>query len=381
MNGIRITIEDGTYNRESVSGEFTAIGPVKRGRKGLFVTVPGRDLGVVDAPDRACRILLTDDEGVALRDGPLATAFLTDKQVTEKVEQAEDKMVHTEESDEKDLQRMREMFEVMEEMMWAMTEGHIKGLVAFGPPGVGKSYEIVNGLNQASLDCSLSDEPPRHKVFSGFMTPVHLYKALWSCKEPGQIAVFDDCDNVLAEPDSLNMLKVALDTTENRWLSYNAESYMLKEEEIDSTFQFKGGIVFITNIDFENFRGKIHDHLQAIISRCHYLDLAINTKRDKLLWMKEVTLKKGMLQRKGLTLVQAQEIIDFIEENLDEMRELSLRMVLKIADLRRIDFKDSKYDWRAKARVTCMTRSGSGYLARQLSEAKAKRLEVHKVGG
>jgi len=267
------------------------------------------------------------------------------------------KTMNLSKADEMALSRMREMFNILNEMGYDMAEGHIKGMIVYGPPGVGKSYGIIKAFEDASFERCLSDNPLEISVKTGFMTPVHLYKALWENKDPDQIVVFDDCDNILNDADSLNMLKAALDTTGERIISYNAESHMLRYEGIDSSFSFKGSIVFITNIDFDNARGKIHDHLQAIISRCHYLDLTINTKRDKFLWMREVALNKGMLAKKGIPEDQAHEIIDFIEENINDMRELSLRMVLKIADLRLSS--EGEYSWQQKARVSCMKQSKS----------------------
>ena len=44
------------------------------------------------------------------------------------------------------------------------------------------------------------------------------------------------------------------------------------------------------------------------------------------------------------------EIIDFMTENQDICREISLRMVLKIADLRKMDSEN----WMSLARTTCM---------------------------
>jgi hypothetical protein len=48
---------------------------------------------------------------------------------------------------------------------------------------------------------------------------------------------------------------------------------------------------------------------------------------------------------------QEQELIDFIWEHRDNLNEISLRMVTKIADL----IKMSK-DWKMLARATCMKR-------------------------
>jgi hypothetical protein len=47
------------------------------------------------------------------------------------------------------------------------------------------------------------------------------------------------------------------------------------------------------------------------------------------------------------------EVIDFVDTNKKLLRELSLRTVLKIADLR----KSMPANWRAVAEVTCMRRS------------------------
>ncbi len=370
MDSIRITIKDGRYSKDEVCGEFTALGPVKRGTKGWFVAVPGGELGINGDPMRACRVLLNEAEAMQLKDGPLGRAFMTE---AEMIDQAEEEVVHTPESDEATLHRLREMFGIMNEMGWSMSEGKIKGLIVFGPPGVGKSWGLIKAMEQASLDRELADLPLRHTVYSGYMTTLHLYKALWETREPGQVAIFDDCDNVLADPDSLNLLKTSLDTTDKRTLSYHAESRLLEAESIDNRFDFNGGIAFITNTDFEHSRGKIHDHLQAIISRCHYLDLTIDTAHDKFLWMKEVTLKQNMLRRKGLSIEEAHEIIDFIEENLGQMRELSLRMVLKIADLRKTD--SERYDWRTKARVTCMKRDHRSLIARAFGDTSLDTFE------
>ena len=47
------------------------------------------------------------------------------------------------------------------------------------------------------------------------------------------------------------------------------------------------------------------------------------------------------------------EIIQFIKDNKKKLRELSLRMVLKLADLK----KSMPSNWRAVAEVTCMRRA------------------------
>ena len=93
----------------------------------------------------------------------------------------------------------------------------------------------------------------------------------------------------------------------------------------------------------------MRDHLEALESRCHYLDLTIDTEREKILRIKQI-VSDGMLDKYELSTEAKQEVVDFIDANKSNLRELSLRMVLKIADLR-VSFADR---WQAMARVTCM---------------------------
>ena len=115
-------------------------------------------------------------------------------------------------------------------------------------------------------------------------------------------------------------------------------------------FDFNGGCIFITNIKFDNVRSKtLRDHLEALESRCHYLDLTIDTEREKMLRIRQI-VGDGMLNRYDFADGAQETIIDFIDVNRKRMRELSLRMVLKVADL----YKSMPNEWQDVARVTCM---------------------------
>lgn len=352
MNTMKVRITNGLYGQKPINGIYTAMGPWKVGSKGGFIPVLGSELGAAGFTAR----VIVDKENIQIIEGGDVNGNIYDTPSNISFHEVinNDNVTHTPESDEESLNRMRQMFEILSEMTYAVIDGHVKGMIVYGPPGVGKSYNVITALNEASFNDILADGEGRHKVYHGYMSPVHLFRALYESREADNIVVFDDCDSVLMDPDSLNILKAALDTTSERWLNWNSESRMLKEEEIPNRFEFKGGIIFITNVDFENYRGKIKESLEAIVSRCHYLDLTIDTKRDKFLWLREVTLNKGMLSKKGLTTEQSQEIIDFVDENVDRMRELSLRMILKLADLRKVE---GNYNWRHRAEVTCMKRT------------------------
>jgi hypothetical protein len=165
--------------------------------------------------------------------------------------------------------------------------------------------------------------------------------------------VFDDCDVVFSDELALNILKAALDSSERRWISWNTDSRLLRSEGIPDRFEFKGAAIFITNLKFAHVKSKkLKSHLDALESRCHYIDLEMDTHREKLLRIKQVVEGAGMLDRYDFDDATKQEVVDFVNNNADRLNELSLRMVLKVADLR----KSFPKNWTAMARTTCMKR-------------------------
>jgi hypothetical protein len=152
---------------------------------------------------------------------------------------------------------------------------------------------------------------------------------------------------------SLNILKGALDSGSRRFISWNTDSRILRSEGIPDRFEFKGAAIFITNIKFEHVRSKkLRDHLDALESRCHYIDLQMDTNREKILRIRQVVKQGQMLERYDFPECVEDELIEFVEQNQDRLRELSLRMVLKIADLR----KGFPNNWIAMVKTTCMKR-------------------------
>jgi hypothetical protein len=163
--------------------------------------------------------------------------------------------------------------------------------------------------------------------------------------------VFDDCDSVFQDDLSLNILKAALDSGKRRRIFWNSDSSLLRREGIPDSFEFKGGVIFITNLNFANVRSKkLQDHLEALQSRCHYLDLTINNERDAMLRIRQVhrDADGGLFSEYGFENDRCELILGFMWDNRTVLREVSLRMALKIADLVKI----SPENWRTLARAT-----------------------------
>ena len=164
--------------------------------------------------------------------------------------------------------------------------------------------------------------------------------------------VFDDCDSVFSDELSLNILKAALDSKKNRTIHWNTDSFKLRNEGVPDSFQFRGSAIFITNIKFDNVKSvKMREHLKALESRCHYIDLTIDTDREKMLRIQQI-VRDGMLTEYKLGEDIVQDIVDFVDINKNRLRELSLRTVLKVADLAKA-FPDR---WEAMAENTVMKR-------------------------
>ncbi len=258
------------------------------------------------------------------------------------------------ESDEEIYERLAERFEILNEMTKAVRSGDVRAMIVSGPPGVGKSFGVEAVLSKDGLFDKLAERKPKYEVVKGAMSAIGLYAKLYEFSEKGNVVVFDDCDSILMEDLSLNILKGALDSSERRFISWNTDSRLLRSEGIPDRFEFKGAAIFITNIKFEHVRSKkLRDHLDALESRCHYIDLQMDTMREKILRIKQVVKDAGMLDRYEFDQIQKDEIIQFVETNKDKLRELSLRMVLKLADLR----KSFPKSWQAMAKTTCMKRA------------------------
>ena len=332
---MNVRLKEGTYKIRGKDVDlagmvFPLVDGYKVGTQGGYITVDGS--AVAGFPDRNIKIKVTD-----------ANCF--DDNVKAKVTQRE-------ETDEETIERLRERFEMLEDMTKATKRGDVRAMIVSGPPGVGKSHGVEKVLGKHELIAQLGDRPAKYEVVKGAMSAIGLYCKLYKHADKDNVLVFDDCDTVFSDELSLNILKAALDSKKNRKICWNTDSFKLRNEGVPDSFNFAGSAIFITNIKFDNVKSKkMRDHLEALESRCHYIDLTIDTDREKMLRIKQIT-KDGMLDDYALGEHVVDEIVDYMESNKTKLRELSLRTVLKIADLA----KAFPSKWEAMAENTVMKR-------------------------
>ena len=309
-----IYVLEGTYrNRPVENTQFELVKPYQPypHKEGGFVTVKIKDLAQYQAPKAVIRISVDSEN--KLRDKPPV--------------QPKD------ETDEEVIERMRKRFAILEDMTKATKRGAVRAMIVSGPPGVGKSFGVETVLEKYNTLTTLGNMPPKFEVVKGAMSPIGLYCKLYNFSSRDNVLVFDDCDSILLDDLSLNILKAALDSKKVRKICWNTDSHMLRREAVPDQFEFAGSVIFITNIKFDNVKSKkLRDHLEALESRCHYIDLTIDTLREKLLRIQQI-VKDGMLNSYALSDEVKGQVVQYIWDHKRRLREVSLRTVLKIADL------------------------------------------------
>lgn len=372
---IQISIVKGYYRGDVISGIFPLIKPYQDGAKGGYVTIKNLNPKAGTPPMQRITIekgdfTLLGDDGEEL--GEHVVVDIGEK--TGKVEAGTnyEQVFAAGESDEDAMARISDTFLMLDKITDACASGIIRGLVVSGPPGIGKSFGVEKQLEAANMLHTLSGNDPKYEVISGGISSIGLYQKLYYNRTKDQVLVFDDCDGVFGEEECLNLLKAALNSGEKRRICWNKESRVLAVDDIPEAFDFEGSIIFLTNVDFEASiaRGsKIGAHLAAIMSRCHYLDLEIGSMRDRLLRIKQI-LRDGMLNVYMFNSSQEADILSFVIDNSEYMREVSLRMVKKIADLVKAD----PLGWLEMAESTTLTKEA------KFKRLLAKRNEASKRG-
>ena len=333
MTNIRIV--EGSYKIRGKDTDmqglvFPLVEEFKVGASGGYVTVDGA--AVNGFPDRNIKIKVAGPEGY--------------EKVGENV-----KTTNREESDAEIIERIRERFDMLKDMTKAVKKGDVRAMIVSGPPGVGKSHGVEEVLDRYNTMQMLGGGQ-QFEVIKGAMSPIGLYCKLFKMADKGKVVVFDDCDSIFQDELSLNILKAALDSKKKRTIHWNTDSFKLRNEGVPDQFNFEASAIFITNLKFDKVKGKLREHLSALESRCHYMDLTIDTDKDKILRIKQV-VGDGMLDNYKLSDEVKEDIMDFVDVNKNRLRELSLRTVLKISDLA-IAFPTK---WEAMAENTVMRRA------------------------
>ena len=327
-----VLIKNGVYrNTPVVNVSFTLVKDLQTGANGNYVTVKSNGYFGPDHDTVRVRVNGMEDIEFEGNPDPVVPAVA--------------------ETDEEVMERIAERFEILHQMTRATIAGDVRAMIVVGPPGVGKSYGVEYELEKSGLFDKISSRKIKYEIIKGAISPIGLYCTLYKHSDANNVLVFDDCDSVFQDELALNILKAALDSGKKRRIHWNSDSSMLRREGVPDCFDFKGGAIFITNLKFENLKSKrMQDHLEALQSRCHFLDLTLDTMRDKFLRIKQIFRQGQLFNDYDLSPEVGEEILAFMDTNKNRLREMSLRMALKLADLTKV----SETNWKALAVSTCM---------------------------
>ena len=201
-------------------------------------------------------------------------------------------------------------FEFMETLIDMVVHGAVASCIVTGPAGVGKTYTVMQALHKAGF------AEGEYVVVRGKTTPFGLYQMLHDNRHA--TIVFDDCDSAFEHGDSENLLKAVLDSTDRRVVSWNSSKL---PDGYDSPFEFKGRIIFVSNLPLNRFDN-------AIVSRSMIIDLQM-TREEIIDRIDKIADKVIPLEKQSRA-----EVIDFLRENKDSMNDLNIRTYIKVAKIR-----------------------------------------------
>lgn len=227
---------------------------------------------------------------------------------------------------------INERFGFVSDMVKLLAQGDQSSVVITGPGGLGKSFNVMKALQSVGMKdiTELSDFQVGTRVnvkksfivIKGYSTPKGLYRALYENKDG--VIVFDDCDSVLKDPVSLNLLKGALDSYSRRIISWRAD---IRDEDLPTSFEFKGRVIFISNLSSVQMD-------QAIISRSMAVDLTM-TRQQKVDRMRFLISQPDFMPEYKSE--HKNDALDLIESLQDKIKEcaLTLRALIQVTIIRK----------------------------------------------
>ena len=221
---------------------------------------------------------------------------------------------------------INQRFGFLSDMVTMLAKKDQPSVVVTGPGGLGKSHTVTTTLTNSGLiditGLELGDDTPNnsYRVVKGYSTAKGLYRTLYENRN--SVVVFDDCDSVLKDATSLNILKAALDSYSRRIISYNAD---IRDEDLPNAFEFKGGVVFISNMSNAALD-------QAIITRSLAVDLNMTTEQ-KIERMKHLLTQKDFMPEYDM--VSKNDAMNLITKLADDVKEMSLRTLIQVTKIRK----------------------------------------------
>ena len=220
-------------------------------------------------------------------------------------------------------------FEFVKQMVSMVAKKTVASAIITGQGGLGKTHSVLKALKECGLKDvtdlasfevgTVISSSKSFRVIKGFSTAKGLYRSLFEGN--GMTLVFDDCDSVLKDPVALNLLKGALDSYGERYISWNAD---IKDEDLPRSFKFTGSIVFISNKDMDSLD-------QAVRSRALCVDLSMN-EEQKIERMETIVHDAEFLPEYSAEFKN--DALEFLRSMVKSVQNLSLRSLISVVKIR-----------------------------------------------
>lgn len=238
--------------------------------------------------------------------------------------QGVDVTAEVEEEDTSSEWPINQRFDFVAQLVGMIADNSATSVIVTGPGGLGKTHTVkaaleAHGLEDVSaLDCTTA--PARsYKMIKGYSTAKGLYRELFNNKD--SVLVFDDCDDVLKDATAMNLLKGALDSYDQRVITWNTDK---GDDDLPRSFVFQGRVIFISNMK----RKQIAD---ALLTRAYCVDLKMTTQQ-KVERMEHMVADDAFMPHYSQRIKQ--DAMDLIKSLQGDVKELSLRTLQAVAKLR-----------------------------------------------
>lgn len=242
---------------------------------------------------------------------------------------------------------VKERFDILSMLTKGAIAKNIRAMVVTGAPGIGKTYNVEQILERSNVP---------HEIVRGTLSAINLYMLAYKYRHAGNVIVLDDADDIFHDEDALNILKVLCDTSATRTVSYRKEAHQLRENDIPQQFEYNGGMIFISNVDFQRFvdegKNKFAAHMGALMNRSLYLDLQIHDRNALGVWVAYIAESGRIFDREDVPQSLRQPILNFLRDHREELRTLSIRTLMQLCGIA----KGNPIRWEGIARVL-LTRS------------------------
>lgn len=177
------------------------------------------------------------------------------------------------------------------------------------------SEEVVEQKALAKMNAFKGD----YVVVKGRVSAKALYRLMWENRN--RTIVFDDCDQVLQDQTAVMLMKPALDTYEDCWVSWRIEG-LQKDMDLPTTFKFNGSIIFITNMP-------MHKIDEAVRTRCYKVDVTMSYKQ-------RIERMRGVLHNvmPEVDMDCKVDALNLIEQNLDKCKSVDFRTLMNTITIR-----------------------------------------------